>query len=308
MLLALADPDGQAAIFDTASGRSLIEGTFLVPSGGLQDVTAVTCRDLMLLPPVEQSGTWLGTVRHPTDGSSWLVDVSPGTTTDETPLDAAVRVHITAGGRAVRSDVTAASSVSLRGAVTLEQCDAYIVARDGGLPDDIDTLEQARLEAAGALLTAAIGIPADFDAQHFFASSGLRSAADVAHWLAAERWPSSVLLDVVTQASPPGTPLQLDLPVHVLVAQHDPVHLRAELGTVQAARRGLETSGAARPQGPWPLRTPYPVLLVVPDAFLDDEDLPLPDGPVVAPPARPAARLVELNRRLRPVGVAVTTT
>lgn len=307
VLLTLAAPTDRTAIFSTAAARALVETTFQVPDGGLQDVTAVQCRRFDLLPRIDQSPAWLGSVRHPTDGSTWLVDVTPGNLTEPAFLDAVARLRVTAGGRAVLSTVTSVSASSLRSAVTPAGCDAFVVARDGALPTDPDALERARLDAAGALLTAAMGIPADFDAPHFFATQGLSTSREVIDWLQSDRWPVSLLLDVVTETGPAGTPLELELESYVLVSRNDPVDLHAELRTVQTARRGLESSGSAQQAGPWTTRTQHPVLLILPTTYLDDDELPLPTGPAPALAQRPEARLQELNRRLRPTGVAVTT-
>lgn len=307
VLLDLGDATARSAIFDAPTARHLVEATFDVPDGGLQDVTAVVCRSVELLPRIDQSPAWLGSVRHPSDGSSWLIDITPGSVADPTYLDAVARLRVTAGGRAVRSSVTDVSVASLRAAVTPAGCDAFVIARDGALPTDAGALERARLEAAGALLTAAMAIPADFDATHFFASQGLGNSHDVTEWLAGERWPASLLLDVVTEAAPPGTPLDLEVETHVAVSRTEPFDLALELRSVQTVRRSLEGDGTGRHVGPWGLRAPHPVLLLVPETLLDDADLPLPAGPVPPPAARPAARLGELNTRLRPTGVAVAT-
>lgn len=303
-ILRLADPGERAALFTTAVGAGLLSAAYVFDEVAVGDVTAVTVRSVTLAPLVYPTRRLAATARDAATTTHW------GITADLPPVpvaagDAVVEVDVTASVRGVVSDVVKAAATGLSPLADLGALDALIVAADGTLPADPAVLATRRYEElVGAIAgrftdTPRAGVEATLKAR------GLTELGPLLSYLSAPNDVQRLALTIVSDSTAPATDRSYRLRALVHIAEDLTTGLASALSAIAAARAAL-AAGAdplPAPAGMSP-RLGYPALLVVPEAGLDDAELPFPTGPPPAGPnAQRAARLAELTTRLRTAAV-----
>jgi hypothetical protein len=306
-LLRLLGDDPQADVLAAAVGTRVLAAAFDPRNAELGDATGVELRRLALAP----GASAVAEVHGAADamGASMRWDVSGSIVRhDSIPAaDALVEVIVTAETRTVATEVTGVRIASLADVGDLEAVDARIVAADGALPADAAALDSRRLDEMTAMLVERSEVPAELDVPTLLDRWGVQSASELAARLQPPHHASLVGLDLVIDASLPARVANHPATLAVLLREDPVADLLAVMTDVQRARTALAGSVTQpRPPAGAELRTALPVLVVCAEASFDDDDLPLPAGPLPADPAAARrARVSALGQRLAPHGVAL---
>ena len=301
-LLRLADAGERTAIFTPLVGANLLAAAYVFDESDIGEASAVTVRAVTLAPLVHAQRALAASGREVNSASQWQVVA-------ELPPEHAVAAHavietdIATSFRGVTSEVVELDSSDLSDVANLEAVDARILATDGSLPGDAETLATRRFEE----LVTAIGEHfTEVPAQAVAAALDDNSLTDFDTLMAYFLPPhigSRLAMTVVTDSTTTPITASYRIKSLVWVTEHLDQELATALREVALARAALAAGvdPQPRPSG-MTIRSEYPLALLFPVENLDDDDLPFPEGPVpVGQSQRRTARLAELSTRLRSV-------
>ncbi|MEU6273026.1 hypothetical protein ABZ871_11530 [Streptomyces populi] len=304
-LLRLLDADERAALLTAEVGDHLLAAAFLAQEAAVGPVTAVVTRQVTLMPtsrtlqPVEAHLFDIQSTRQ------WRLAAQLPLTGPTVDADARLDLTLLASRSGVQTSVTEVSVDDLGGIAALDAVDARIVAEDGSLPSDADTLRERRLASLVGLLEERFETTGQAPLGDLLRSRGL-TFEELRASLSTPHNPLRLRLKLVEDATKPATETAFKV-VCVAFALDGPLDdLAARLAGVRVGMARTAAS-AELPQAPsgTAVRTATPALLLFPETALDDGDLPADStGIDPADTARlRAARLTELATRLRHIGI-----
>jgi hypothetical protein len=307
-LLRLADTTERVEVLSPAVGDRLLSAAFVFDSVEVGEVTGVSVRDIELLPSVPERQLLEGAMYQPANGVRWEASASLRVGAPHATIDGRAELFLTTETRIAHTSVEDVQVEHLGDLADLVAVDARIVADDGTLPADRQTLASRRFGALKTMVLERFTEPGDFDVDGFFEARGVDDIDELMAFLSPPRQPSRVGLELVVDGTLPSRIVNHRV-ITGLHIDEDPVsRLHAVVDEIQVARTLMAdaTEVAGAPSG-MIARTGLPFVLVFAEQALDDDDLPLPAGAPVPgdAAARRAAHLTELQRRLMPLGIAL---